>query len=94
MTKRKQYSQEFKIDACSLVMEQNYTRTDAAASLGIGTPMLGRWIRECYQEDTQSFRGHGALTTEQTTIRELKNQVKKLQQEKEILKKAASIFIA
>jgi transposase len=46
MTKRKQYSKEFKLDAVSLVLDQGYSRTKAAKSLSIGVPMLSRWVKE------------------------------------------------
>ena len=46
MTIRKKYSKEFKLDAVSLVTEQNYTRSEAAKSLGINPNMLGRWVKE------------------------------------------------
>ena len=39
MTKRKKYSREFKLDAVSLVTEQDYTRVEAARSLGINANM-------------------------------------------------------
>ena len=88
MTKRKKYSKEFKLDAVSLVLEQDYTRAEAAKSLGINANMLGRWIQQFESENSQSFRGNGKLSPEQEQIRELKKQVKKLELEKEILKKA------
>ena len=46
MTKRKQYSKEFKLDTISLVLDQGYTRSRAASSLGINANMLRRWIQE------------------------------------------------
>ncbi len=46
MTTRKVYSKEFKLDAISLVLEQDYDRTEAARSLGINANMLGRWVKE------------------------------------------------
>ncbi len=46
MTIRKSYSREFKLDAVSLVLDQGYTRTDVAKSLGINANMLGRSIRQ------------------------------------------------
>ena len=92
MTARKKYSKEFKLDAVSLVLEQQYTRSEAARSLGINPNMLGRWIQQFESEDGQSFRGNGKLSLEQEQIRELKNQVKRLELEKEILKKA--VFFA
>jgi len=43
MTIRKKYSKEYKLDAVSLVLEQGYTRVEAARSLEINPTMLGRW---------------------------------------------------
>ena len=88
MTTRKKYSKEFKLDAISLVTEQDYTRTEAAKSLGINAHMLGRWVKEHQADDGQAFRGNGKLTPEQEEIRKLKDQVKRLEMEKDILKKA------
>jgi transposase InsO family protein len=60
MKPRKKYSKEFKLDAVSLVLEQGYSRIEAARSLGIGAPLIGRWVKE-YQDDDdgQAFRGNG-----------------------------------
>ena len=94
MSVRKKYSKEFKLDAISLVIDQNYTRVDAARSLGINANMLGRWIKEQSKDEGQSFRGNGKLTPEQEEIRRLKVENKRLQMEKDILKKAAVFFAA
>ena len=94
MTIRKKYLEEFKLDAVSLVMEQNYTRTEAARSLDISPGLVGRWVREHQAGDGQSFRGNGKLTPEQEEVRKLKAQVKRLQMEKDILKKATVFFAA
>jgi transposase len=94
MTKRVKYSKEFKLDAISLVAEQGYTRSEAARSLDITASLLGRWVREHEAGDGQSFRGNGKLTPEQEELRKLKTQVKRLQMEKEILKKATVFFAA
>ncbi len=39
MTTRKKYSKEFKLDAVSLVLDQGYTRREAARSLDINEQM-------------------------------------------------------
>jgi transposase len=83
---RKQYSKEFKLDAISLVLEQDYSRAEAARSLGINANMLGRWVNEHKAEEGQAFRGNGKLTPEQEEIRKLKTQVKRLEMERDILK--------
>jgi len=92
MSTRKKYSKEFKLDAISLVLDQNYSQREAADSLGINAQMLGRWIKEHNSDDGQAFRGNGKLTPEQEEIRKLKSQVKRLEMEKEILKKATVFF--
>ena len=94
MTIRKKYSKEFKLDAVSLVLEQNYSRTEAARSLDINANMLGRWVKEHQADDGQAFRGNGKLTPEQEELRNLRAQVKRLQMEKDILKKATVFFAA
>jgi transposase len=92
MTTRKKYPKEFKLDAISLVLDQGYTRTEAARSLGINAHMLGRWVKEQQSDDGQAFRGNGKLTPEQEEIRKLKTQVRRLEMEKDILKKATVFF--
>jgi transposase len=94
MAIRKKYPKAFKLDAVSLVTEQDYSRAEAARSLGINANMLGRWIKEQDSDDGQAFRGNGKLTSDQEEIRTLKSKVKRLEMEKDILKKATVFFAA
>jgi len=94
MSARKKYSKEFKLDAVSLVIDQNYTRAEASKNLGINPNMLGRWVKEADTDDGHAFRGNGRLTPELEEIRTLKSQVKRLQMERDILKKATVFFAA
>ena len=89
---RKQYTKEFKLDAVSLVTEQKYSRAEAARNLGIDARLLGRWVREQQSEGGQAFRGNGQLSEEQAQIRALQAQVKRLEMERSILKKATAFF--
>lgn len=89
---RKRYSKEFKQDAVSLVLDQGYSRAEAARNLGINTNMLCRWVQEYQHDDAQAFRGNGRLTPEQEEIRRLKEENRRLKMEKDILKKAAVFF--
>lgn len=92
MTKRKQYTKEFKLDAVNLVREQGYGRAEAARRLGINSNMLARWEKELTENNDQAFRGNGTLTAEQEEIKQLRATVKRLEMEKEILKKATVFF--
>jgi len=88
----KKYSKEFKLDAISLVTEQNYSQAEAARSLGLDPKMISRWIQEYNKEEGQAFRGNGKLSAEQLEIKQLREVVKRLTMEKEILKKATAFF--
>ena len=94
MTKRKTYSKEFKRDAVSLVAEQGYSRLEAAISLEVGINSLSRWVREHKEKDKHAFVGNGKLTPEQAENRKLKARIKRLEMEKDILKKATVFFAA
>ena len=54
----KKYSKEFKLDAISLVTEQNYTQAEASRSLGITAKLISRWISEYKAGEEQAFRGN------------------------------------
>ncbi len=92
MSTRRKYTKEFKLDAISLVTEQGYTFPEAARILGIDSNILSRWIRELADKDTLAFRDDGKLTAEQREIRQLREEVRRLTMEKEILKKATVFF--
>lgn len=67
---------------------------ELADELGIRDEMLRRWRREFNQYGEGSFSGHGNtnLTPEQKEIAQLKKELKDAQIERDILKKAISIF--
>jgi transposase len=84
----KQYSAEFKEEAVALVHDQGYSVAEAAKSLGIGTSLLYKW-----KENIEAQRAGEALAEdERTELKRLRNEVKTLRMEKEILKKASAYF--
>jgi len=89
MNTRKKYSKEFKLDEISLVVDQKFSRSEAAKNLEINPNLITRWMKE-YEEDQdgQAFRGNGKLTPEQEEIRKLKAQVRTLEMERNFLKEA------
>jgi len=92
MTKRKQYSKEFKLDAVSLVTEQGYTQLEAAKGLEINANMLSRWVRKLSDTDGQAFRGNGKLTPDQEENKRLRAAIKRLEMERDILKKSDGLL--
>jgi len=65
-----------------------------ADELGIRDELIRRWRREYEKYGGGSFSGHGSanMTPEQKEIAKLKKELKDAQIEREILKKAISIF--
>lgn len=92
MKERKQYTKEFKDGAARLVTEQGRTIADAAKSLGVSPWTMSRWVRAARGEGEQAFRGQGQRTPQEQEIYDLRQQVKGLEEERAILKKAAAYF--
>jgi len=87
---RRSFTAEFKADAVSLVKQQGYTVGQACEALTIGETALRRWVTQ-YEAETQWVTPHGkAITPEHQRIQTLERQVKRLEMEKAILKKAAT----
>ena len=60
--------------------------------LGVNQKRLGRWVKEDESDDAQALRGNGKLKPEKKELRDLRIRVKRLEMEKDILKKATVFF--
>lgn len=95
MTKaRRTFSSEFKLEAAQLVIEQGYTPKAACEAMGVGKSTLENWVRQLRSERQGQTPKSSAITTEQKRIQELERQVRKLETEKEILKKATALLMS
>lgn len=91
---RRTFSPEFKQEAASLILDQGYTVSEAVKSLGVGENVLRRWVRQLSEEREGVTPRGKALTPEQRRIQELEARCKRLEQEKEILKKATALLMS
>ena len=64
----------------------------AARSLGIGENLLRNWKLALQQQGDQAFPGNGKLPAIEEELRQLKAENKRLQMERDILKKATAFF--
>jgi transposase len=92
MSQRRFFSEEFKREAVSLVVDQGYSFAEAGRSLGIRGNLVGRWKREL-ESGGITLPRQGQLTAEQQRIRELEAENRRLKMEKDILKKATAFFV-
>ena len=84
----KRYSEEFKIEAVKQITERNYPIEQVSKRLGVTTKSLYAWIKRYSDGPSQ----HSQITDQQREIRDLKSQLKRTEEERDILKKAAAYF--
>ena len=96
MTKqtRPRFDPEFKVEAAQLVLDQGYSVKEAAQAMGVGLSTLDKWVRKLKNERDGQLTPGNPITPEQREIAELKKQVKRLELEKEILKKASALLMS
>ena len=85
------YPSEFRREAVQLVLAGRSVR-DVADSLGCSDQSLHSWVKQ-HQLD-QRERDDGLTSSEREELRELRKRVKRVEQERDILKRAAVLFAA
>ena len=85
--KRRVYSAEFKRAAVRLVTDHGYGVTEAARNVGINVKMLGRWQSQAEPQTHGRFGSNRPMSAEQAERLRLRQEVKRLRMEREILKK-------
>ena len=86
----RRYPKEFREGAVQLARQGERPIADIAQELGIAESCLRNWLKRV-QLDLRE-RDDGLTTAEREELRELRRRVRRLEQEKEILRKAAAFF--
>jgi transposase len=86
---RPPYPEQFRREAVELVRGGRSVK-DVAKSLGCSDQSLHAWVKQ-YQLDRRE-RDDGLTSAEREELRQLRRRVKRLEQEREILKRAAVLF--
>ena len=90
--KRKVYTPEFKLAAVKMITEQKLSVAEVARRLGVTENRLRDWKKSVLAKGADAFPGSGHLTPLEEENRKLRADVKRLETERDILKKAAAFF--
>ena len=89
---RRNFTQEFKDDAVSLVIEQGYKCAEVARRLGVRENNVNRWVREHRKRNELPLPDGLSREQMEIELKRLRKENKRLEMERDILKKAAAFF--
>ncbi len=90
MGNNRQYTNEFRSEAVKQVLERGFTVADVAGRIGIPKHTLYGWVQAA-KKAAQSSSSVVAVS-DSAEIRRLKAELKRVTEERDILKKAAAYF--
>ena len=96
MTKstKKRFDPEFRLEAAQLVVDQNYTVKEACEAMGVSKSTMESWIRKLRAERVGKAPEGVAITPDKIRIQELERKLKRVEEEKEILKTATALLMS
>jgi len=95
MTKRrKTFSPEFRLESAGLVVDQGYAVKAACEAMGVSKSSMENWVRQLRQERRGQTPKANAMTPDQRRIQQLEKQLRRVEMEKEILKKATALLMS
>lgn len=89
---RKKYDSAFKLEAIRLATDEGRNISEVERNLDISKGTLARWIRESKADPVEVFPGKGHLKAKDEEIRKLRLELKRTQEERDIIKKALAYF--
>lgn len=94
MGSKRTFTSEFKKESASLVLDTEYSIQQASEAMDVSESAMRRWVKQLKAErGGKTPIGSRAITAEQQQIQALQKQIRKLEREKEILKKASALLM-
>jgi transposase len=88
----KRYTEEFRAEAVKQVLERGHGVVEVAGRLGIHKHSLYEWVRSAKQDRAKSAMPAEPVVNESTELRRLRSELRRVTEERDILKKAAAYF--
>ena len=90
MSNNRQYTDEFRSEAVKQVLERGFTVVDVAARIGIPKHTLYGWVQAAKKAARPA--SPAVTASDSAEVRRLKAELKRVTEERDILKKAAAYF--
>jgi len=88
----KRSNREFKVGAVKMV-EEGRSVSDVAESLGVSAASVYRWVRQFKGHAGSAFRGSGKLKPQDEELRQVREQLRRVTMERDLLKKTMGYFV-
>ena len=92
MTKRRKFNAEFKREAVRLLETSQKHPSDLARELGVRCNQLYKWKDQLSRRGEKAFPGHGHRSASNDEVARLRQELERVKEERDILKKAAAYF--
>ncbi len=90
---KRTFTPEFRLECAQLIVDKGYSYRQTSEAMNVGSTTLESWVRQLRRE-----RQYCALRNthypEQQRIRELEKQVRRLEEQNTILKKATALLMS
>ena len=96
MTKRTRanFTPEFRLECAQLVVDNGRSVKETAQTMNVDKSSLDKWVRQLKAERNGITSKATPLTPDQLEIRILKKRIARIEEEKEILKKATALLMS
>ena len=91
MKKRRTFSREYKLEAVKKVVLQGMSYCEVARDLGIRDNLIHNWRKAFEADGTLDAQLRGS-TSPEAELKRLRDEVRQLKMERDILKKATAFF--
>jgi transposase len=89
MTNRR-FTEEFKEEAVNQIKERGYSVREVSKRIGVSTYSLYKWLKQTRENQGRHGKDHEEALRQENL--RLKNELKHVEEERDILKKAAAYF--
>ncbi len=93
---KRTFTPEFRLECAQLIVDKGYSYRQASEAMNVGSTTLESWVRQLRRERQGITPSATPITTEQQRIRvrELEKQVRRLEEQNTILKKATALLMS